>query len=200
MIAKSQLSKLPEKQQQILIGGLMGRSYICSIKPTDHTVSSSYYYMQSPKSEEEYLLSKALELKELARKKAIYYKQNVVGWRSKPNPDLWNEVYPLVYNSERKKYANMDFLNLFRDVALTIWLLDSGELDETRQFLKLHTQVFGYEGNLVIQNYFDQYGMQTDVIRHNRTYLLHFSPQATRRFLSIAYPIIPEFMLPRYFD
>lgn len=184
------------KEQQILLGGILGDSYFSKKK---NIVRFSHSNKQ-----EEYLLWKYNQFsKDDVR--GIYtrhYKEGYINYSfefvNKQNKylDLFNFIDKNLYTNSGRKKISMKYLNQIDSLGLAIWWMDDGSLSvhKGNRYGKLCTHCFNYEENILIQQYFKQkWNIDVDIrVEKQKYYFIRLNVTALKKLIRIIYMHVTE--------
>ena len=179
-----------DDHRQIVLGTLLGNGYICKGR------KNSYFCMRHSVDHLPWLQSKAAELEVYGSKTPWYQYNTTCTWRSACSP-LFNELREMCYPGGEKT-VSMEWLNALRALAIAVWYGDSGCLTgRGKKNACLRTQSFGYEGNKVIEQYFNEVGMPCHMNKSRKSWVTVFTVAGTETLMSkIVAPYLPK---NRYF-
>jgi hypothetical protein len=179
-----------DDHRQIVLGTLLGNGYICKGR------KNSYLCIRHSMSHVGWLKSKSLELLPYASKTPWYQYQTTCTWRSHCSQDF-NELRDLCY-PDGKKQVSMKWLDQLRALAIAVWYGDSGCLTgRNKKNACLRTQSFGFEGNKIIEQYFNEVGIPCHMNKSRKSWVIVFTVPGTEILMSkIVAPYLPE---SRYF-
>ena len=133
---------------------------------------------------------KLRELTELASPEPLTL-EKTNRWHSLSYPifsDLYQEFYQ---NGKRNLKENA--LESLSDVAFAIWLGDAGKIRDEE--LILNTNIWGKKGNKLIIDYFNSLEYKTEIIKERKSLRVKLDKSSTKKFLNLAVPHLPVFML-----
>jgi hypothetical protein len=174
------------QQRQIVLCTLLGKAFIT--KP----VTAKNRFLTIPESEDEnWLRYKAFLIDK--RKTTTIKDGKRLLWRSSCDP-MWDEIYHEFY-SKSGKTIKMEILDGLYDEGLSIWFLDKGCFKQGKACLR--TTCFGYEGNLIIERYFNEVGMPCSIQKERKTGRILFTEGGTKAFIGTIKHMVPQWMLYR---
>lgn len=180
---------MTDYQKQIVLGGLLGNSYICKGRKND------YLCIRHSVNHLPWLRSKALELKDYSAKTPWYQYETTCTWRSRSD-SIFSEFRKLCYPNGEKE-VSMKWLDPLRDIAIAIWYGDSGCLTgRNGKNACLRTQSFGLDGNNIIAKYFNEVGLSCGINKSRKSYVIVFSVKGTKKLMDLISPCLPN---SRYF-
>jgi len=172
------------EQRQIIIGTLLGKSFIVKLKGRS-------CFLTIPESLDiNWINYKAIIID--PEKKAFIKDNKRFLWRSKCG-EYWNQIYDEFYNKGQKT-IKMSILDELRDIGLATWFLDKGRFIKNR--LCLGTTAFR-EGNKTIAQYFNEVGMPCEIWPQRDTAKILFSDFGTKVFVDTIIRAVPQFMYYR---
>lgn len=179
-----------DDHKQIVLGTLLGNGYICNGR------KNCYFCMRHSEDHLPWLQSKAAELSVYGSKTPWYKYKTTHTWRSSCAP-IFNEMRKLCYRGSMKT-VTMEWLDMLRAMAIAVWYGDSGCLTgRGRKNACLRTQSFGFEGNKVIEQYFNEVGMSCHINKSRESWVIVFTVAGTETLMSkITGPFLPH---NRYF-
>lgn len=174
-------------ERQVIIGGLLG-DLSCRISRT-----SIYARLEGGHCErqKEYMLWKINLLQRLmfnvgrAATGAYLYQSR--------NFKALNEYYHLFYSKECKS-INREILDLLGDFGLLIWYLDDGTYHKRDRNIRLHTNGFTFEEQLIIKKWFkEKYNVEPSVYKNTDNkrypnknwYYLYFKVKDSEKLLGL---------------
>jgi recombination protein RecA len=171
-----------DDQKQIIIGSLLGNGFICNSKNSYLCIQHSVDYIQ-------YFKSKIAHIEEYGRLKAWYEKGKTCGWRSRCSP-IWSDFKKMCYK-KGVKTVTMDWLDQLRAIGIAVWYGDSGCLiGYKKSNACLRTQSFGKVGNEIICRYFNEIGIECNINKSKKSYVIVFTKKGTNVFLKMVAPYI----------
>lgn len=182
---------LSEESEQILLGSILGDGYLGN-SPT------SYYSEAHCLAQLDYLYWKKEKLNLPFGPDNNMNDGTSIQIRTRRIPKL-NEYRKLFYPNG-KKIVTREILDKLTPLAIAVWYMDDGSIQERK--LILCTQGFGYDGNLIIQQYFkDKHSIHFRIDSYinkdyNRTYhrLVNDRLPEISRFINMVKPyILPVF-------
>lgn len=177
-----------KEQLQIIYGSLLGGAYISSPK----TAVNRFLTIPSIKGDLDWLKYKAFKIQR-ARGLLVQDRERWV-WRSTCNP-FWNEMYDKFYDLNGKM-VKMEIMDSLCDDALAVWFLDKGFF-ASKNRICLRTTRFGYEGNLIMRQFFNEVGIPCEIRKERNTGRILFTEAGTRIFIDTIRRVVPEFMAYR---
>lgn len=175
-----------DDHRQIILGTLLGNGYICKGR------KNAYFCMRHSKDHLPWLQSKAAELRDFGSKTAWYNYKTTYTWRTTCDP-LFTELRQMCYR-DGKKTVTMEWLDVLRWLAIAVWYGDSGCL--TGRNMKnacLRTQSFGYDGNKIIERYFNEVGIPCNMNKSRKSWVIVFTVTGTEILMSnIVAPHLPR--------
>jgi hypothetical protein len=174
-----------QQQNQIIIGTLLGRSYIT--KPRGRTC----FLTISEQNDLNWLKYKAYIID--SKKKTLTISGKKVVWRSSSDL-IWSHIRNQFYN-DKGKMIKSEILEPMHAEAIATWFLDKGFWNKERIGLK--TTVFGIKGNKIIQKYFNEIDCHCVIRKDRGTARILFTHEGTKTFLKIIVNYIPSFMYYR---
>ncbi|MCD4666509.1 hypothetical protein K8R47_01715 [archaeon] len=140
--------KLTKKEDQMILGGLMGDLY-CRIQRTCKNANIEGAHC---KKQEKYLLWKVKSLNSLSFN-LRRLKEGYLFFESRVYPCL-NYYYNLFYKNGKKEISK-NILNKIDEFGLSIWYMDDGCYNRRGKSCNIHTNGFSYEENLIIKKWFE---------------------------------------------
>lgn len=185
--------KLTNHQKQIVLGTLLGKSYIVFPVFGRHC----YLVMRQSVNEDTRIIKyKSEELHNLRKRSYLRISEPIVvdkediKWISFAHP-VWNDFRDLFYKDGHKSIS-MDLLNQLNGVGLMTWFLDSGfatTLDGCR-VIGLNLK----DAKLPLQ-YFTEVGMDCSFIKINKKERLVFNRIGSSKFIATIGYCLPPFVL-----
>lgn len=184
---------LTPEQYQIIIGGLLGDSYMNIPKGG----ANAYFTFRHSLKQKNYCLWKHNQLKEYCfnpyeigeydpRTDKTYYGITIISRRHKIFTDIMHSFYK-VENGKKIKYINEDVINSLTPLGIAIWFMDDG-FKINSGGLCLSTDCFSDDDLKIIQNFFlFKYNITTTVHAGNRIY---FPIKEAKKLVKLIYPYI----------
>lgn len=174
-----------QQQSQIIIGTLLGKSYIT--KPRGKTC-----FLTIPEQDDlNWLKYKAYILD--PQKKTLITSGKRTLWRSSSDP-IWSHIRSQFYNGGGK-IVRAEILEPMHAEAFATWFLDKGFWSRGRICLK--TTAYGIEGNKIINRYFNEVDCHCVIRKDRGTARIMFTREGTKVFLKTIVNYIPKFMYYR---
>lgn len=179
--------------KQILYGSLLGDGHINRTKRNfieDHC-----------SAQKEYLQWKSRYLKMrmyFTRRGEDKIKRYLVYYIYSAKNDPWcielrKEFYP-----NGIKVVTREILDKLDSLALLVWYLDDGNLQETRKRIVLATHCFTHTEHLIMQKWFrDKWEIGVRIYKVNDNYYLSFPVKSTKKLFDILKPIFVKYELPK---
>jgi len=172
-------------QKQIIMGTILGGSSI--VKPKKGR--NSYLFMRS--CDEMWLEYKSQELKNFASQKPFTKEGRTLRWHSNCFP-IFNEFRELFYEDDVKT-VKMAILDKLRDIGLAIWYGDCGKIKKNNVIINTHK--FGEKGTGIINDYFNQIGIESEITKEKNNYRILMSEAGSVKFLATIGHRLPTFMI-----
>lgn len=171
---------LSDWQKQVINGTIMGGSSLV------RTASNKYYLSMRGKNGR-WLQCKANEMNLPLPPNPYFLEKNYFRWHSSSLP-IFGEFYQRFYK-DGKKFVDMEVLNGFRAVGLSVWFLDAGVIKDG--VIHLNVKSFGQEGAKIINKYFYEIDLDTKIVGTK----IWFGEKSTERFINVIGDYIPQFIL-----
>ena len=166
-----------DDHRQIVLGTLLGNGFICKGR------KNSYFCMRHSVNHLDWLKSKASELTAYESSTPWHQHETTCTWRSGCDP-VFNELRSLCYLNGKKE-VSMVWLDQLRSMAISVWYGDSGCLTgRNHKNACLRTQSFRYEGNQVIERYFNEVGMPCSMNKSRKSWVIVFTVPGTETLMS----------------
>lgn len=176
--------ELSSRQQQIVLGSLLGRGMI--ISPPGNR-ECYLRFRQSIKEDINLIAYKAAELKDFARPKAFLKDKRNYYWNSISHEE-WRKLYEFCY-LKGKKNVTMEWLDKLTSISLAIYYLDVGKIEKN----KIELNVSRNEGKELILRFFNEVDCPCNIIKNK----IVFTKEGTTDFIKIISQSIPSYLLYR---
>ncbi len=185
--------------EQILIGGLLGDGAVYK-----RSKNTAYYSEVHSIKQRGYTSWKNVRLGKLLRTKTRIYNQyekqqmkyyKKISIHSKSLPELVpyrNLFYPF-----GKKVVTKDILNRVNELGLTVWYCDDGSYHFTQKVVRLMTDSFSYNEQVIIKKWFKEKWKLKCAISKRKTgsFYLNFNVSESEKFLNIIKDYMPHPMI-----
>jgi hypothetical protein len=186
---------MDEQTKQVIFGSVLGDGSIGKNK-------SKFYYQEAHSvKQKEYILWKSNILKKNFK---ISVSQP---YKTNKNKDykairmisgvaeIFTKLHSTFYK-EGRKVLKRKVLNQLKPLGLAVWYCDDGSYSYRNRHAKIATMCFSYKEHIEIQKYFYEVWKVNSMIykEKNDQYIIRFSAEGTRRFISIIENFIPRCM------
>lgn len=177
-----------DDRYQVILGSMLGNGFICKGRRVD------YFCMRHSTKYAPWLKVKANELVEFGAKTPYYQYKTTLTWRSACN-QMFTDLRGFCYK-EDQKIVTMKWLDLLRDLAIAVWFGDSGTMTGRGQKNAcLRTQSFGYDGNKIIERYFNEVGIPCGMNKCRDSYVIVFTLEGTQNLFALIANAMPSSQL-----
>lgn len=186
---------LSQKQEQIVLGGLLGDTYF-------NLKSKRIRFLHSEKQLEYLLWKKSFFDDDISKLYKRIYEKGYVGYSFEfyftKNKYYKNFEFikKHLYSNEGRKKISLKYLNKLTPLGLAVWWMDDGVLSihKGNRYGKLCTHCFNYEENILIQKYFkNKWDIDVDIkIEKNKYYFIRLNVKALRKLIKIIYKYVCE--------
>src|SRR4030042_3942664 len=199
---KKYMGKYTKKQLSIIIGMVLGDSYITKFREKR---TNSYLSTQHSIKQLDYVEYKMNLLKSLGFEISKLYDVSIIFKSIRfdcRNPHLFNQLRKTLYPCNNKTIKRK-WLNYLDEKGLAIWFMDDGSLTKRGKsgYMSLHINSFNRKEHDIIIKYFKQQWKLNPILRtvkrkdQKQSYFLTFNPNETRNLINIIKPYICNSML-----
>jgi hypothetical protein len=177
---------MDENQKQIVLGGLLGSSYLC------RGSKNSYLCMRHSIKHLPWLQTKASELTQYGAATPWYINGTTCTWRSVSHP-VFTDFRKFCYPDDKNKQVCMEWLDKLKAVSIAVWYGDSGALmGRKMKNACLRTQSFRLEGNKIIEQYFNEVGIPCNINKSRGSHIIVFTVPGTEILIRMIAPWLPK--------
>ena len=172
--------KLTNRQIEFIKGTILGGSSI--VQPS----KGKNCYLSMRDKDVKWLEFKASEVMNINSTKSMLYGKTS-RWHSICYP-IFNEFKNMFYKGN-KRFLNIEYLDQLKDIALTIWYGDCGNICKNQVILNTH--VWGSQGTEIIREYFSCLGYKVEIFRTRQNWRIKLDAESSDHFLHLVSPHLP---------